>query len=120
MGCPAYGTSAVLNSNLNNGARVYRATLLAIFLIGMVNFVALFAHSQIIGGDASGGYVSRGRYFLRGHTELGRMSGDMIEVTRATFDAMMWHERSVWITHPAAIIAVLLSVLTQIRRRQRP
>jgi len=71
------------------------------FALGIVNFIAFFAISVMIGGDALNGKIVNGHYFLGSH-------GHFTEVSANVFDYSAWHARSLIITHPLAIFAAYL------------
>lgn len=82
----------------NIGPLPRRRILIMIAIIGIVNFLSFVAIAFSLGGDALNGYASDGRYFLGEH-------GRYTEVSEAVFQYSQWHARSLFITHPAAILA---------------
>jgi hypothetical protein len=69
-----------------------------IFFLGLANFAVFVAVALRLGGDAVNGKVEDGRYFVSSH-------GKDTEVSRETYLYSRTHARSVWITHPLALLA---------------
>lgn len=86
-----------------------RGWLIGIIALGVVNFTVYFIVAVIIGGDAVSGYVADGHYYLASH-------GHYTAVTREIFTYSRWHVCSLFITHPAAILAA--TQLNRMRRRR--
>jgi hypothetical protein len=63
----------------------------------LANFAAFMVGAVYLGGDALNGKAADGHYFLSNH-------GYLTEVSRAVFTYSEWHARSVFITHPVAIL----------------
>lgn len=72
-----------------------------ILIICILNFIAFFIGSSVIGGSAPNGYEKDGRYFLSEH-------GKETEVTKQVWDYSLWHTRSLIVTHPLAMILTLI------------
>jgi hypothetical protein len=77
----------------------------ALFLIGIANFFWFFVESLSIGGDALNGRVRDGHYFVGSH-------GSYTEVSAATWNWSRAHALSVFVTHPLAIGAGFVLILT--------
>ncbi len=76
--------------------------LRVVAVLGILNFVAFFIVSSLLGGDAMNGKVEAGRYFVSSH-------GRLTEVTADVFTFSLWHVRSLFVTHPLAMLAWVLS-----------
>jgi hypothetical protein len=89
--------------------RAIRAALpwlcITLFLIGIANFFWFFVESSSIGGDALNGHLRDGHYFLGSH-------GVYTEVSAATWNWSRAHAISVFVTHPMALGAGIVFVLT--------
>jgi hypothetical protein len=72
-------------------------------LLGVLNFMAFMAFCMNIGGSAGNGGIRDGRYFVNEH-------GKEHEVSALTFELNQTHGRSLWITHPMAIVGMLILV----------
>ena len=70
-------------------------------MIGVLNFVAFAGIALVIGGDAINGHENDGHFYLANH-------GGLTEVSETVFSCSYAHAMSLWITHPATIIAALL------------
>ena len=70
-------------------------------MIAVVNFLSAVLIAQFIGGDAFNGFEKAGRYFLRNH-------GALTEVSRAVFTYNRCHWISVFFTHFALALTLLL------------
>lgn len=70
---------------------------LAIFALCVLNFFAFVIFSMWIGGDALSGKVVEGHFFIGEH-------GKLTEVSEAVFTYSLWHSRSLFITHPLAVV----------------
>jgi hypothetical protein len=77
----------------------------AAFLIGIANFFWFFIESASIGGDALNGHIRDGHYFVGSH-------GSYTEVSAATWNWSRAHALSVFVTHPLAIGAGFVLILT--------
>jgi len=73
----------------------------AVFVIAIANFLSAGLVAQFIGGDALNGYEKAGRYFLRHH-------GALTEVSWAVFTYSRCHFVSVFFTHLALALTLLL------------
>jgi hypothetical protein len=73
----------------------------AVIVIAVVNFLSAALVAQFIGGDALNGYEKAGRYFLRHH-------GALTEVSWAVSTYSRCHFVSVFFTHLAAALTLLL------------
>ena len=71
---------------------------LAIFGLGIVNFVLFFIGAVYLGGDAVNGKIVDGHYFLMSHGRYTEVSADIFNYSR-------WHAYSTWVTHPLAFAA---------------
>ena len=85
--------------------------LAVVFALCVLNFLAFVTGAAVIGGDAANGKVESGHYFVGSH-------GKFREVTPAVFEYSQWHTRSVWLTHPLAILAGFAMVLFGPRRNR--
>jgi hypothetical protein len=65
--------------------------------LGAVNFAGFSIGTLYLGGDAVNGSAVGGHYFLSNH-------GHLTEVSRSIFTYSKWHARSVWFTHPIAML----------------
>jgi hypothetical protein len=72
-------------------------------LLGVLNFVAFMAFCMNVGGSAGNGGIRNGRYFVSEH-------GKEAEVSSLTFKLNQTHGRSLWITHPMAVLGMLILV----------
>ena len=72
-------------------------------LLGALNFMAFMAFSMNIGGSAGNGRIRDGRYFVNEH-------GKETEVSASTFELNLTHGRSLWITHPMAMVGMLILI----------
>lgn len=73
----------------------------AIIAVGVLNFVAFIVIALLIGGDAVNGHANDGHFYLSNH-------GKPTEVSEAVFRYSYAHAMSLWITHPAAMIAAVV------------
>jgi hypothetical protein len=73
--------------------RVIEKFALAMIAIGGVNFLAFCAIGIAVGGDAYGGKVEGGRYYLN-------MNGRFTECSRAAWNCRRAHLRSLFVTVP--------------------
>ena len=64
---------------------------------GFVNFAVFWIAAVYLGGDAISGKAVDGHYFLSNH-------GHLTEVSQAVFTYSKWHVRSVFVTHPLALL----------------
>jgi hypothetical protein len=83
-----------------------RRLLQFVFVLGIVNFAAFWIGAVYLGGDAISGRISGGHYFLSSH-------GHLTQVSESVFTYSKWHARSVFITHPLAILCAWLSSRNQ-------
>jgi hypothetical protein len=73
----------------------------AILIICILNFVAFGIGSMMIGGSATNGLQENGRFFVSEH-------GKNTEVTKQVWNYSLWHSRSLIVTHPLAMILLLI------------
>ncbi len=73
-----------------------------LFVLGLVNFLVFYGLAVYLGGDAFDGKIQDGHFFLLSH-------GRYTEVSEFIFNYSKWHVYSVFITHPLAIAASILS-----------
>ena len=73
-----------------------------VFIVAIVNFVALLIGAAALGGDALSGKIERGRYYVSDH-------GKVTEVLKAAFTYSRFHAYTLFVTHPMAIICALVS-----------
>lgn len=76
-----------------------------ILAFALVNFSLFFIISLFIGGDAVNGQEEAGRYYLANH-------GTLTEVNYFVFMYSRIHVYSVFITHPLAMLAVIVYAIT--------
>jgi hypothetical protein len=74
----------------------YRS-LLAICVLCLSNFVGFFIVALVIGGDAVNGKAVGGHFYLANH-------GRLTEVSEGVYTYSLWHVRSLFITHPVAML----------------
>lgn len=74
---------------------------LTLFLVGIINFLAFFIVTNVVGGDAFNGKIQEGRYFLG-------YRGTYTEVGRFAYNCSYVHDLSIFITHPMAVIGLFL------------
>ncbi len=79
-----------------------RRILQFVFMLGIVNFAAFWVGPVYLGGDAISGRVVNGHYFLSSH-------GHLTAVSAAVFNYSKWHTRSLFVTHPLAMLCAWLS-----------
>ncbi|WP_342360320.1 hypothetical protein [Terrarubrum flagellatum] len=77
-----------------------------IVAIAAANFLSFAAISSFIGGDALNGKYEAGHYFLNNH-------GRLTEVSESVFNYSKWHARSLFLTHPLAILAGLVAAASK-------
>ena len=70
---------------------------MTLFFVAMVNFTVFWIASLILGGDAIGGKIDNGRYYLSN-------KGKYAEVSHGVWVYSKIHTISVWITHPLGIL----------------
>ncbi|EJN09921.1 hypothetical protein PMI42_06483 [Bradyrhizobium sp. YR681] len=87
----------------------YRCLLVA-FSLCMLNFVAFAVGAFALGGDAINGKIVGEHFYLAEH-------GKLAEVSEAVYTYSLWHARSVFVTHPLAILAAWLARLEQQARK---
>jgi hypothetical protein len=75
--------------------------LVGLFVIGIVNFVVSMLIYHKLGGDAFGGYVKDGHYFVGDH-------GRYTETTKTVWAYCRYHTMSVIGTHAVAIASAVL------------
>ena len=68
-----------------------------LFFVEIANFTVFWIVGVSIGGDAIGGKVERGHYYLASH-------GRLKEVPPWVWHYSRYHAMSVWITHPLGIL----------------
>jgi hypothetical protein len=79
-----------------------RRMLQSVSFLGIANFVVFFIAAVYLGGDALNGRIIDGHYFLASH-------GRLTEVKQAVFVYSEWHARSLFVTHPLALLCGWLS-----------
>jgi hypothetical protein len=84
--------------------------LLAVCGLGILNFLAFVAGAFVLGGDAANGKIAGGHFYLAEH-------GKLTEVSEAVYTYSLWHVRSVFLTHPLAILAGYLAKMEQQARK---
>lgn len=83
----------------------------AFFVAAMVNFLVFAALAYHLRGDALGGKVEAGHYFLA-------YKGSYTEVSKQLFEYSRVHALSVVITFPLAIFTGVLGTLKKLNRVQ--
>jgi hypothetical protein len=78
-------------------------------LVAVANFIVFFLACLFLGGDALTGYQASGRYYLGSKHQ-------MTEVSREVFQFSLWQTRSVFVTHPLAMLVWMIAW----QRSQRP
>jgi hypothetical protein len=73
---------------------------LLVVLVGIVNFITFYSESLRLGGDAMSGHQADGRFYLSNH-------GVPKEVTEEAWRHSLWHSRTVFVTHPLAMLAMV-------------
>ncbi|QEL17676.1 hypothetical protein [Limnoglobus roseus] len=83
-----------------------------LFAVAVLNFLAFFAHSQVVGGSAFNGKRVDGRYYVGN-------KGKYTEVSERQWQTMRAHEVSVFVTHTLGLFAgvALLTYADRGRRR---
>jgi len=84
--------------------------LLAACGLGVLNFVAFVIVASAIGGDAVNGRTVGGHFYLASH-------GKLTEVSEAVYTYSLWHVRSVFVTHPLAMLTGYLAKREQQARK---
>jgi len=80
--------------------------LCAICALCALNFVVFCLVAVGIGGDAVNGKIVAGHFYLAEH-------GKLTEVSEAVFTYSLWHVRSLFVTHPLAILTGYLAKMEQ-------
>lgn len=86
--------------------------LLAVCILCGLNFVVFVVVAFAIGGDAVNGKTVGGHFYLASH-------GKLTEVSEAVFTYSLWHVRSVFITHPLAMLTGYLAKTEQAARKSK-
>jgi hypothetical protein len=89
----------------------YRS-LLVICVLGVFNFIVFSIVAIVIGGDAVNGKIVGGHFYLANH-------GKLTEVSEAVFTYSLWHVRSLFVTHPLAMLTGYLAKTEQKARKLR-
>jgi len=76
-------------------------TATVILILYILNFFGFFVGSMMIGGSSANGFMEDGRYFVSEH-------GRNTEVTEQIWNYSLWHSRSLFVTHPLAMILILI------------
>ncbi len=87
-------------------------TLLVICALGCLNFIVFFIVAIAIGGDAVNGKIVGGHFYLANH-------GKLTEVSENVFNYSLWHVRSLFVTHPLAMLTGYLAKTEQKARKLR-
>jgi hypothetical protein len=66
--------------------------------LGVLNFLAFFIGAFVLGGDAGNGKIVGGHFYLAEH-------GKLTDVSETVYTYSLWHVRSVFVTHPLAMLA---------------
>ena len=85
-----------------------------LFALGVANFASFIVICHFAGGDVD--HVEDGRYFLwdKGAERGGRTT----EVSRFTYLWLLWQRKSLWVTHPLALLAGYYVFREQERRNK--
>ena len=86
-----------------------RRSLWAISTLCGLNFVVFFIVALVIGGDAVNGKVVEGHFYLSD-------PGKLTEVSEAVYTYSLWHVRSLFLTHPLAMLFAALAKRGRARR----
>ena len=66
--------------------------------LGVLNFLTFVIGAFMLGGDAVNGRMIGEHFYLAEH-------GKFTEVSEAVYTYSLWHVRSVFVTHPLAMLA---------------
>jgi hypothetical protein len=86
-----------------------KAAANVLILVGVLNFAALITTSMSIGGSADPEASRNGRFFLSDH-------GTRTEVDESAYRFSLIHSRSVFITHPLAILGFVLLMAEDMKK----
>lgn len=78
---------------------------MVVIAIGFINFVAFFANSQRLGGDALNGYQANGHFYVSDH-------GRSTEVPESEWRINRLHAISIFVTHPLMLAAIFYLLLS--------
>jgi hypothetical protein len=81
-------------------------------VVGVLNFASFWVIALIVGGDAVGNPPQDGRYFVSEH-------GRRTEVSRSVYEYSLFHARSVWVTHPLALLGGVLLYCEDQKRKAK-
>jgi hypothetical protein len=76
-----------------------------ILVVAIINFAVFFVIAILLGGDAINGNETAGHYYLANH-------GTLTEVSYPIFIYSKIHTTSLFITHPLAMIAGIIYIIT--------
>jgi len=83
-----------------------------ILILCVLNFVAFGVGSLIYGGSSGNGYIEGEEYYFSDH-------GKVIQVSQEVWNYSIWHGRSLFITHPMAVILfIILGAKWENKRKQ--
>lgn len=102
-----------MNKPKQSGLAKARKVLNGIFFLGILNFLIFLAGTSYLGGDAFNGKQMDGKYFVGSH-------GKLTEVSQSVFMYSRLHVLSLFITHPAAVLAGLASFILKKRSENQP
>ena len=77
----------------------------------MINFAAFYVVALCIGGDAVGGKVEDGKYYVSSH-------GKYTEVSESVYRYSRLHTYSVWVTHPIGMLAIIVAIYVENREKK--
>jgi hypothetical protein len=103
--CRAYFQSLQVGKGVAVIKKVIHKACRAIFAIAILNFLLFFIITLVIGGDAINGEIVDGHYYLGG-------GGRHTEVNYYVFMFSKLHAISVFITHPLAMLSVVVYAMT--------
>jgi len=78
-----------------------------IVVVGMLNFLGYTLAYDYIGGDAKNGWIEDGVYYVRGHFLRGS-AGRERTVSRGVWIYSYLHSISIWPTHAAVLLSMLV------------
>lgn len=103
----------MMNKSDKSGSARRQWTMAGVFYFGILNFLVFMAVSLWIGGDAVSGKEMNGKYFVASH-------GRLTEVSKSIFLYSKLHSYSLFVTHPAAMIAGVFSYILKKQDEPKP
>jgi hypothetical protein len=77
---------------------IWQRALAALLALCSLNFMTFMIGIQVLGGDALNGYAKNGHFYLKNHAQI-------TEVSESVYNYSLWHGRSIFLTHPLAMLA---------------